>query len=419
MKHRWQFGIIAGIFLVVFSLYPQFKLLYIRGNDWQGNYAYNDIDEVAYAAYVKALMDGRPRKNDPYTGRDDSPQHPQPESLFSIQFAAPYTLAIPARLLGISTPWIMTIGGAIAAFLTGLAIFWFLGMFTGDSLFAMAGTLAVICGGALAAGEGAINEILFDGFSYPYFPGFRRYIPALAFPAFFALVGLVWKLLRDRTPNEGVEDPSPKFSLSRLLLISLSALAFGYTVFSYFYVWTTAVAWLGSFGLIWLIVRPAGVGRDIRDLAALGAGCIVFLIPYAYLLSKRSATMDEVQLLVRTHAPDLARFPEYISIVVIVLLAAGVVWGKIGLREKGTLFVFSLAVVPLIVFNQQVITGQSLQPIHYQVFIGNYVAGLALVSAVGLLMRDVVLAGKWPVKFAIAITAVVSIAWGFVECHYT
>jgi hypothetical protein len=42
---------------------------------------------------------------------------------------------------------------------------------------------------------------------------------------------------------------------------------------------------------------------------AIGIGCLITLVPYAYLLSKRAATMDEVQLLVRTHAPDLTRFP--------------------------------------------------------------------------------------------------------------
>ena len=138
MKLRWQFGIIAGIFLAIFTLYPQMKMLYLRGDDWQGHYAYNDIDEVAYASYVRALIDGRPRKNDPYSGRDDSPETPQPESLFSIQFAAPYTIAIPARIFGIGAPWAMTLAGAFAGFLAALAVFWVIGKLTGDSWFAMA-----------------------------------------------------------------------------------------------------------------------------------------------------------------------------------------------------------------------------------------------------------------------------------------
>ena len=63
MKLRWRFGVVAGIFLAVFCLYPQFKMLYLRGGEWNGHFAYNDIDEVAYASYVRALIDGRPRKN--------------------------------------------------------------------------------------------------------------------------------------------------------------------------------------------------------------------------------------------------------------------------------------------------------------------------------------------------------------------
>src|ERR1043166_9246580 len=191
MKLRWRYGVIAALILAIFSLYPQFKMLYLRGSEWNGHYAYNDIDEVAYASYIKALIDGRPRKNDPYTGRDDSPETPQPESLFSIQFAGPYTIAIPARILGIPATWAMTISGAVAAFLTALAIFWLIGMITGDSLYALADALIVLCLGALFAGEGAIGEILDTGFAYPYFPGFRRYIPPMASPAFFLLVGAV------------------------------------------------------------------------------------------------------------------------------------------------------------------------------------------------------------------------------------
>ncbi len=440
MKLRWRFGIIAGLFLAVFSLYPQLKLIYVRGGEWQGNYAYNDIDEVAYAAYVRALIDGRPRRNDPYTGRDDSPENPQPESLFSIQFAAPYTVAIPARALGVGTPWAITIAGAVAASLTAVAIFWLLGMITGDSLFAMAGSLAVLVGGALFAGEGAIGEILGTGYSYPYFPGFRRYIPAMAFPAFFAMVGLVWKLVgSERTAVSGkqsavsskqleedemdqrskIKDHKSKLSSYPFLLISLASAAFGYTVFSYFYVWTTAVAWLGCVGICWLVARLNGIWKDIRTLAGLGVSCALFLVPYAYLLSNRSHTMDDVQLLVRTHAPDLFRVPELISYVVLAGIAMGIAFKIFDAKDKAVLFAISLALVPLIVFNQQLITGQSLQPIHYEVFIGNYVAGLALVVTLGLIWRTADGRESSPGRAVLIGFALVAIVWGFVECHYT
>jgi hypothetical protein len=426
MKLRWRFGIIAGLFLAIFSLYPQFKMFYLRGADWNGHYAYNDIDEVAYASYLKALIDGRPRKNDPYTGRDDSAETPQPESLFSIQFAGPYTIAIPARILGIGAPWAMTISGAAAAFLTALAIFWLLGTITGDSLFAMAGSLSVLAGGALFAGEGAIGEITGGGYSYPYFPGFRRYIPAMAFPAFFAMVGFIWKIFAHETlekneidPKSGIASLRSTVFTSPILLISFSSLAFGYTVFSYFYVWTTAVAWFGCIGVCWLIARPDGVWRDLKLLAALGVSCLLFLIPYAYLLSLRSHTMDEVQMLVRTRAPDLTRVPELIGFVALFVIAVGVLMKMFRLRDRGTLFAISLALTPIVVFNQQIVTGQSLQPIHYQVFIGNYVAGLAVVVTVGVIWRTAEGRDRLPARIALATLGVVAAAWGFVECHYT
>ncbi len=423
MKLRWRFGIIAGLFLAIFSLYPQIKMVYLRGSDWNGHYAYNDIDEVAYASYLKALIDGRPRRNDPYTGRDDSSQDPQPESLFSIQFAGPYTIAIPARLLGIDAPWAMTISGAVAAFLTALAIFWLIGMITGDSWFAMAGSLVVLAGGALFAAEGAIGEILGTGYSYPYFPGFRRYVPVMAFPAFFLLIGLVWKMLQ--VPDDARQNSDdPQVSVlgkvtHPAVLIALSALAFGYTVFSYFYVWTTAAAWLGCVAIIWSAARPTGFIIDIKRLAYLGGACLLILVPYVYLLSNRSHTMDDVQMLVRTRALDLMRPPEVISFVILASIGIAVLLKLVSLRDRATLFAISLALTPIVVFNQQVFTGQSLQPIHYQVFIGNYVAGLALLVTLGSFWRQAAKKPPRAAKLISAFVAIIFVGWGFIECHYT
>lgn len=415
MKAKWLFGIIAGLFLAVFSLYPQFKLMYMRGPEWNGHYAYNDVDEVAYASYLAALIDGRPRRNDPYTGRDDEPGNPQPESLFSIQFAGPYTIAVPARLLRIEAPWAITIAGALAAFLTALLLFWLLARISGNAVFGMAGSLMVLAGGALFAGEGAIGEILGSGFSYPYFPGFRRYIPAMAFPAFFAFVALVWRAI-PAVPEDEASGATVTLRDVSIAGSLLAVAAFGYTVFSYFYVWTAAAAWLACFGGLVLLTRAkAAWGR----LLLIGAGCGLTLLPYAYLLSNRSHTMDDVQLLVRTRALDLTRVPELVGFLVLGVLVAAVAMNFIRLRDRSTLLAISLAATPVVLFNQQLITGQSLQPIHYQVFIGNYIAGLALMVTFALLLRSLGSRPGAAMKVAVSALAVVAAVWGFVECHYT
>lgn len=408
-KLNWKLGIVAGIFLAVFSLYPQFKLWYARGNDWQGAYAYNDIDEVAYASYLRALIDGRPRKNDPYTGRDDSPETPQAESLFSIQFVAPYIVAIPARVLGVSASWAMTVSGALAAFFAALAVFWFLGRLTGNSLFAMTGALAVLCGGALAAGEGAFSE-LYNGWeygAYPYFPFLRRYLPAIPFPFFFALGISVWSLLS-----------ADKFK-KQVLYCLAAAVCFFVMTFSYFYIWTSAAAWLGILGVLWLAIRPEGWKKDIRSFGLLGAFCLVILACYGWLLSQRAETMDHVQLLVMTRELDLWRMPEIISYLVLALLVVSVLLGILKLRDRSTIFAFSFALVPLITFNQQLITGRSLQPIHYQVFIVNYVAAFSAVLTLGLFFKDSFEKYKKASAIALSAFALIAVGWGFVECHYT
>ena len=442
MKLRWRFGVVAAIFLAIFCLYPQFKMFYLRGSEWNGHYAYNDIDEVAYASYVRALIDGRPRKNDPYSGRDESPATPQPESLFSIQFAAPYSIAIPARILGIGTPWAMTLSGAVAGFLAALGGFWLIARMTGSNWYGMAGSLVVFAGGALAAGEGAMPEIFFDGFSYPYFPGFRRYIPAMAMAAVFGFFAFVWKLISmsdfgfpisdpksanitdstdDHTESamSNPQSPIEKFRIPRSAFLVAAIFCFAYTVFSYFFIWTTAAAWLGCLFVVWLIFRPDGFKSGVKSLVIVGAGCALSLVPYAWLLSKRSETMDDVQLLVYTRAPDFFRAPEFISIVCLLLIAIGVTTKVIKTSDRTTVFAVSLALVPLAVFNQQIVTGRSLQPIHYQVFIGNYVAALAMIVTVGMMLRRKLTSPGSTPKLACAALTITAIAWGFVECHYT
>lgn len=413
MKLRWRFGVFAGIVLAFFSFYPQLKMLYLRGDAWNGNYAYNDIDEVAYAAYLKALIDGRPRKSDPYTGRDDSPTDPQPESLFSIQFAAPYSIAVPARLLGIDAPWAMTIAGMLAAFATAFFVFWLLAMMFGDEMFAMAGSIVVLAGGALFAGEGAIGEILGTSYAYPYFPGFRRYIPAMAFPAFFAMLVLLWKLLGSARAN------SAGLGRARYFLVAGAVAAFAFTVYSYFYVWTAAAALLGCLVAVFFAFRPQGYADDLRSLLGIGIGCLLALIPYAFLLSERSHTMDDVQLLVFTRELDLFRPPELIGFLVVGVLIAGSVMGVFRFREKAVLFTLALAICPAVLFNQQLFTGRSLQPIHYQVFIGNYIAGLSLICTIGLLWREAFAEKKAAALVLSAALAALGIVWGVIECHYT
>ena len=127
---EWKWGALAALAMTLIGLYPQINLWLARGTQWQGSYVLTQGDEIAYSAYVNALIDGRPRRNDPFNGRDDLPGKPTYESLFSIQFLPAYAIALPARLLGFSTDtafiWLIVIG----AITSSLAIFWLLATLT-------------------------------------------------------------------------------------------------------------------------------------------------------------------------------------------------------------------------------------------------------------------------------------------------
>lgn len=409
IKLRWRLGVLAGVAMMILSLYPQINLWAVRGHDWNGAYAYNDIDEVAYAAYLQALIDGRPRRNDPFTARDDAPGAKQPESLFSIQFIPPYAIALLSRTFGLSASWAMIITGALAAFATALALFWLLGMLTNDDRIAATGALMVLCLGTLACAQGAIVQLTGRGLAYPYLPFLRRYLPALPFPIFFIFCALVWRSLKNES--------------KRVFYLSAAGagLSFAVLVYSYFYLWTTAAAWLGCFAVLLLIAKPDGWKRDFKSLATTSAIAIIALLPYAMLLSNRATTMDSVQLLTNTRAPDIFRPPAIIGMLVLATLVFYVKRGRLEWRNRRTLFAAAFALTPLVVFNQQVVTGRSLQPIHYEVFIVNYVAAFAVVLTIALIWGKTIITATRPklTSRVLLVAALLIFGWGVVEADLT
>lgn len=369
---NWKWALWAAVAVTLLSLCPQLLMWGSRGEQWNGSYAEFHGDEWVYSAYVQALIDGRPRRSDPYTGRDDRPDNPQPESLFSIQFLPAYLIAIPARLLGISSSTAFIGLGVLAPFFACLTIFWLIANVIQDRRLAAAGSVVVLCFGALGAGEGLIH-LLISGDNYSFLPFLRRYEPGAPFPLFFVFCTLVWKSLNDR-----------RFAF---VWAVASGLVLDLLIFSYFYLWTTAAAWLACIALLWFAAYPGKLRRDSRPFLTILLLAGTALVPYVVLLSRRSPTMDAGQKLTLSHAPDLLRMPELIGLAAIVLIVFGALRARLNWRAPQTLFAASFALTPVIVFNQQVITGHSLQPFHYGWFIGNYLALVGLVLASVIIWR--------------------------------
>src|SRR5262249_54638806 len=188
----WQWCALASFAIVILALIPQFHFWAVRGSQWNGAFTVVQGDELLYSAYVNALIDDRPRRTDPPTGRDDHPQAPLPESLFSVQFIPAYAVALPARIVGISasTAFILLLG--VEGLLTSLSLCWLFTSLTGDKRFAALAILVVLSFGALAGGHGLVWLILKPDVRVVGLPFLRRYEPGVPFPLCFVFCTLIW-----------------------------------------------------------------------------------------------------------------------------------------------------------------------------------------------------------------------------------
>ena len=382
--------------MVFLSMLPQLHLWVVRGRDWNGAYVSVQGDEPFYSAYTNALMDGRTRKNDPYAGKDSTAASPLPESTFSIQLIPAYVISFLAKTFGISasTAFIVLLG--VSGLLASLSVFWLLNSLVDDPRLAAAGTLFVLCLGGLAGGHGLLGLLLKSDLSMPSLPFLRRYQPAAAFPLFFVFNVLVWQSLTIR------------YQRSARVRTLLAGLTLAVLVLSYLYLWTAAAAWLMCIGFLWLYFRRADWRKVLEVLSTIGAMSLIALVPYVYLISHRAATLDEQQTLGVSHRPDLLRIPEILGALILLVLVMNVRRHRINRREPGVIFAGSLALLPFVVFNQQVFTGKTMQPYHYAAFVVNYSVLVGLMLTAAILWKPV------PRRLLVWLAAL-SFSWGLVE----
>jgi len=364
--YAWKVGLALAILMSVITSIPQLYLVYVRGSDWNGSCAYLDTDELPYAAYTNALVDGRPRRNDPVTGNDGS----ESESLFSIQFAPPLVIATLARILNISAATAFIVLQPLATLAAALMVFWLCFELTNNSLLSTAGTAAVLALGTAAA-HSPLQILMGVDTGYGFFPFLRRYIPAVPFPVFLAFTVFTWR------------------ALTRHCIWAIaSTICLAFLIYSYFFLWTAAVAWLFTILVVWFFARPNDRQRVLATVSVTVVIAIVPCLIYAWLLSKRAQTIDTGQLLGRTHTADLLRAPELYGALVLLLIGYQF-WRRTQTYDNPKiLFVVSFALAPFVVFNQQIITGRTLQPFHYEEFVANYWVVIAALLALGILRPE-------------------------------
>ncbi|MCZ2390268.1 MAG: hypothetical protein LC113_04225 [Acidobacteria bacterium] len=392
----WKYALIPALVMAFLLLYPQINLWMAAGSGWNGAYAASNYDETAYSAYVNSLIEGRPRRNDPFLAVDDTGT----ESIYSIQFIPAYVIAVPARILGISASNAFLLLSVLVGILAAAAVFFLLRLVCGDALFAAAGTVVILCLGALLAGEGEIRRMLGFGVTVDFFPFARRYQPALGFPVFFVFCGLVISALRAAAFKK------------RLLISVFAGGAFAVLVFTYLYLWTTALCWAGLFLAAAALFSKEKRRRALETGAVVAVFAAFALVPYGVLIVSRSDHADTVNLMTSTHAPILSSVPLVLG--VLSTIAAFVIRARAAAAgDEKWLFVISLGLTPVLLLEQQVITGKTLQPIHFDVFIANYLVGIAIWLLIDIVRKgDTASAGF---KKATTYCAIAAALWGMAE----
>src|SRR5215204_4138304 len=252
----------AAVAITLLSLAPQLRFWMVRGTQWQGAYIVLQPDEVLYSAYVNAIIDGRPARNDPSAGQDDNAINPMPESLFSIQFLPAFVVAYLARLFRVSaaSAFIALLG--FAGLFGSLSVYWLHASISGDKRFAAISVLAVFAFGATAAGQGLIGLLFRPEVKFLGMPFLRRYEPGGPFPLFFLFCTFVWFTFT--VPR------------SRTMMISafLAGGVFVSLIFSYLYLWTAAIAWIACVCCIWFFLRGIDLRKSLITSALLGAPAV-------------------------------------------------------------------------------------------------------------------------------------------------
>lgn len=398
----WKFALIPVIAIAILAIYPQVSLWITQGSGWNGSYFVSNYDEVAYSAYVNALINGKPRTSDPFLLVPSS-SSPKSESLYSIQFIPAYAIALTAKIFGLSASSAFIILTPFSAIAAGLAIFWILYEITRDKLLSAVGTLVILCLGTAAACQGELGYWVRGRAVCDFFPFLRRYQPGFAFPLFFVFCGLVRRSLLQTYWKKTIT-----YSV-------LGGLVFAVLVFSYFYLWTAAAACLGCVTFIYLL------RRDSRLRALLTAGIIGLIaagafIPYSFMLANRSTNLDALYLLRETRLPHLASVPLIMGLMIAAAVLL-VVWrGIASLSSHHTLFAISFALTPLLVSNQQVLTARSLQPVHYEIFISNYLVLTAFILFLSLVVQHLTAKAKESAyRRVLFYAALLAIGWGVIE----
>ncbi len=346
--HKW--AILFAFLVGVIVAFPQFYFSYDHADTYQGVYIATTDNEYSYLNRIQEVRDGHPSMASAVLkdGKDDPYFLPPLDEILVAYLGKIFFLNLNSTIL---------LARFLFAFLVFLAVYGFVFLISKEKLTALAASTAVCLAKSLL-GRGALVVLLKGGApTADFLDLYRPAHPQVDFLFFFSFLLFFWLF----------------FERKRWIWGVISTLILGLSFYTYPYTWSLLYAFLGVLFLILLFQKK---WPDAKRVFFLGLGA--FAIGIFYFLNVYAASLhpyfEEVILRCRyidTRQPVFGILVP--SILIIFLLFFPKNW-----RER-FIFCLALAIAPLLVLNQQIITGKEFSSGHYHWYYNQLTAIIFLV----------------------------------------
>ena len=359
-------AIVFAVVIAALAIAPHLVFIFSPGNNYAGINMFKSSDEEAYMASVLSASLGRVNTLAPYLYEYKSKENPA----YSFQ---EYLLAGILKYTGIGTGKMFL---ALKFFGTGIIfflIYYLVYLVSKNKISALlAPSLIVMALGILGQGPKAIlDNIMWRGGNIEFWDYIRLLNPAFSGIFFFIALIAVFNLF---------SKPSIKAAI-------FASIAFGGLFYFYLYFWTFILVLLGILLIYALIYRA--YRQALLFLISIAGGVIIGLPQLTRLVTffRKITTGAEGffnQTVVVNHNFIFERV--VIASLFLYIFFCAVIYLR-GRFDKNLLFPLFLVGSGIIVVNQQVITGQSIQPHHYYFFTDLPAAYIALAVIFGYIIN--------------------------------
>lgn len=337
-------GALALLAIVVAAIHVYPDLWFVRdlGAAYRGVHLMGAAEETTYLSRISRVLAGDYR-----LGNAMILEHRADPSAYGP--LAEYVQGTVGRVLGLSIARLDIAATAVLPVCVFLLSVLMVRALTGRFWLSVGGALVLTLGQFLVAKNSPLLQgRLFDPDFINSLQFVRPVAPQFQYPLFFLTL---WLLFRGWAGRQGVRDAV------------LAGLAVGLDFYVSVFFWTFLMSAIALFGGWGLITRDA---RRWRTALVIGATALLVGIPYFASVARTLATPGLLEASLRagvlfTHRPFLP--PVHVA-----WLLAFAAWFSWRPRGAAAQFTFVLLLAGLACLNQQVVTGRTVQPFHWETY---------------------------------------------------